>query len=136
MRHSPNQRKRRDIAYICFLIPGACAVLGTIGSLLISGLDIEPGYFGFFVLVPILLISVVALPVAMVLTLIVGRRDPALIALFVASILVFVAGVTGLGGDLFAFNIAPILYGVLVVVLGANWFVVRRKACNESDTAA
>jgi hypothetical protein len=49
-------------------------------------------------------------------------------------LVIFVA--TGLGGDFFRFGIAPVLYGLLVVVLGANWFVVRRKAFSEPDEAA
>jgi hypothetical protein len=136
VRSSPHQRRRRDIAYICFLIPGACAFLGTIGGLIVSGLDIEPAYFGFFVVIPLMLISAVTIPVAIFLTFTNGRRDPALILLLIASIVVVVEGLTGFGGDFLAFNVVPVLYGLLVVVLEANWFLVRRKTYSEPDIAA
>jgi len=136
MRNSPHQRRRHDIAYISFLIPGACAFLGTIGSLIVSELDIEPAYFGFFVVIPLMLISAATIPVAIVLTFTIGRRDPALILLFIASIVVVAEGLTEFGGDFFAFNVIPVLYVLLVVVLEVNWFFFRRKTYNEPDTAA
>jgi hypothetical protein len=136
MPNSPHQRRWRDIAYMCFLIPGACAFLGTIGGLIASWLDIEPAYLGFFVLFPLMLISAVTILVAIVLILTIVRREPALILLFIASIVVVVEGLTEFGGAFFAFNVVPALYGLLVLVLEANWFFVRRKTFNEPGTAA
>jgi hypothetical protein len=136
MQTSPHQRRRRDIAYICFLVPGAAAFLGTIGGLIVSGLDLEAAYFGFFVVIPLMFISAVTIPVAIVLTLTMGRREPSLILLLIASIVVVVAALTEFGGDFFAFNLVPVLYVLIVVALEVNWFFVRRKLFNESDAAA
>jgi hypothetical protein len=136
VRTSLEQRRRCDIAYICFLIPGASALIGTVGGLLVSVLHLEAAYFGFFVLVPLALLSAVTLLIALVLTLMIGRRDHALIAMSIAAVCLVIFVATGLGGDFFLFSIAPVLYGLLVVVLGANWFVVRRKAFSEPDKAA
>ena len=136
MRNSRHQRRQIDIAYICFLIPGVCAFLGTVGVGIgsVLSLDIDPAYFGFFVVMPLGLISAVAIPYAIILTLTVGRRDPALILLFIASIVVVVVGLTEFGSDLFAFAVVPVLYFLLVVALEVNWFFVRRKTYNEADT--
>ncbi len=117
--------KRCNIAYICFLIPGACVFLGTIAPLFPSGI-MEPAYFGFFVLIPLALVSAVTIPVAVVLTFTVGRREPALILLSIATMVVVVEGLSEFGGDL-VFNAVHVLYGLLVVVLEANWFFIRRK---------
>lgn len=91
----------------------------------------EPAYFGFFVLIPLMLVSAVTISVAVVLTFMVGRREPALIVLFIASMTLVVVSLSEFGGDFFAYNVAPVLYGLLVVVLEVNWFFVRRKTSSE-----
>jgi hypothetical protein len=96
----------------------------------------EPAYFGFFVVIPLMFISAVTIPVVTVLTLTIGRREPALILLLIASIVVVVEALTEFGGDFFAFNVVPVLYVLLIAALEVNWFFVRRKLFNESEAAA
>jgi|GEM_PF-5785521 len=136
MQNHSHKLRRLDIAYISFLIPGVCAFLGTIGGVIVSLLDIEPAYFGFFILIPLMFISAVAIPVGIIITLTDSRRDPALILLCISSIVVVVAGLTESGGDFIALNVVPMLYSLLVVILEVSWFFVRRKTYNEANTAA
>jgi len=96
----------------------------------------EPAYFGFFVLIPLMLVSAVTISVAVVLTFMVGRREPALIVLSIASMVLVVVSLSEFDGDFIAFNIVPVVYGLLVIVLEANWFFIRRKTSSEPEKVA
>lgn len=124
---STQLHKRISIAYLCFLIPGACVLLASVAPFFPSGI-MEPAYFGFFVLIPLMLVSAVTIWVAVVLTFMVGRREPALVVLSIASMVLILVSLFEFGGDFFAFNVVPVVYGLLVVVLEVNWFFVRRKS--------
>lgn len=132
---SAQLQKRISIAYLCFLIPGACVLLAAVAPFFPSGI-MEPAYFGFFVLIPLMLVSAVTISVAVALTFMVGRREPALIVLSIASMVLVVVSLSEFGGDFIAFNVVPVVYGLLVVVLEANWFFVRRKTSSKPETAA
>jgi hypothetical protein len=125
-------RKHRDHAYGCFLLIGATALLGSLGSLLPADI-VEPAYFGFFVLIPLALASAVALLAVTVLALIVGRADPVLIALLVitGTVVTFAIAVfsdilpvriDGLATD---FVIAA--YGMATLWICIHWFAARRN---------
>ena len=132
---SAQLQRRISIAYLCFLIPGACVLLAAVAPFFPSGI-MEPAYFGFFVLIPLMLVSAVTISVAVVLTFMVGRREPALIVLSIASMVLVVVSLSEFGGDFFAFNVVPMVYGLLVIVLEANWFFIRRKRSSEPEKAA
>ena len=125
-------QKRRDLAYGCFILPGALNLIGSLSTIVPSG-DIEPAYFGFFFLIPLTLLSVIAVITAGVLTIMIGRQDPILIALLTATLAIFGAmlavasDITFLGiDDVFA-NILSGIYGLFTIGISANWFFVRRK---------
>jgi cytochrome c biogenesis factor len=126
-------RTRRDIAYACFLLIGATALLGSLGSLLPEAL-INPAYLGFFVLIPLTFASAIALVTGAVLALVVGRKDPILITLltFTAIVIAFAIAVFSesmsvrIEGP--ATDVLIVVYGVANLWVCIRWFaVVRRK---------
>jgi hypothetical protein len=122
---SSKNRARNDVAYVCFLIPGLFALFSTIGPMITSDPGVA-GVVGLLVLVPLALAAAVAIPVGIILTF-VGGREP---MLFLLSVLTSVAVVELVGefGGAIVLNAFFGLYGVLVVVLAAAWFLVRRKS--------
>jgi hypothetical protein len=126
-------RRRRDIAYACFLLIGTTALLGSLGSLLPEAL-INPAYFGFFVLIPLTLASAIALFAGTVLALVIGREDFVLITLLAVSGTV-IAFAMAVFGDIVSVNFdGPVtdiliaVYGVATLSVCIRWFsVVRRR---------
>jgi hypothetical protein len=124
-------RRRRDLAYGCFFLPGTTALLGSLGSLFPAAL-VEPAYFGFFVLIPLTLASAIALIAGTILTLTVGRNDPILIALLAATgiIIAFVIAAFSdsmpvrIEGPVVDVSIAA--YGLAALCISIHWFAVRR----------
>ena len=119
-------RIQRSVAYACFLVPGVVVLLSVIAEFVPSGV-MEPAYFGFFVLIPLTLASAIAIPVALVLAFKVGRREPALIVLSVATVLVAAGALSGLG-DGRAMTAVFAVYCLLVAVLEVRWFVFGRRS--------
>jgi len=122
---SQQLRARTSIAYACFLAPGTAALLSTIAPLL-SPRFLDPAYLGFFVLIPLVMVSAVSVPVAIALAFIIGRREPALVALSVATPLLLAAAMTGFG-DGAIMNFAFALYALAALGIICYWFAVRRK---------
>lgn len=124
-------RKRRDRAYGCFVLLGATALIGLLGSR-VPGDVVDPGYVGFFVLIPLTLASAVALVAATVLAWRVGRADPVLFTLWGATVMV-VAFVVAAFGDILplqpegaAVDVLIAAYGLAALAIGLHWFAVRR----------
>jgi hypothetical protein len=123
-------RTPRDIAYACFLLIGATALLGSLGSLLPTSI-VEPAYIGFFVLMPLALASAIALIAGMVCALIVGRDDPILISLVAVTILVIAIAIAAFSDTMVSFE-GPVIdvliavYGFCALCICIYWFAVRR----------
>lgn len=126
MRPPQQQRILAGIAYACFLVPAALVLLGAIADI-VPFRVMEPAYFGFFVLVPLALASALSIPAALILTFMVGRREPALIILSAATVLVAAGALSGVGNGS-AMTAALAVYGLFVAALEARWFFFRRKS--------
>jgi hypothetical protein len=122
---SQQLRARTSFAYACFLAPGTAALLNTIAPLL-SPRFLDPAYLGFFVLIPLVIISAVSIPVAIALTYTIGRKEPALVALSVATPLVLAAALSGFG-DGIIMSSAFALYALSAISLICYWFAVKRR---------
>ena len=122
---SSKNRGRSDIAYVCFLIPGLVALLGTIGPMITSDPGVA-GVVGLVVLVPLALVAAIAIPMGIVLTF-AGGREPMLLLLSVLTIVAVVELLGEFGGAI-VLNVFFGIYGLLTVVLAAAWFLVRRKS--------
>lgn len=121
----------QGLAYACFLLVGATALLGSLGSLLPESV-VEPAYLGFFVLMPLTLASAVALIAGSVLALKVGRSDPILITLLAVTVVV-IAVVMAAYSDVSPVRLDGPVIDVLISVYGLatlgvciHWFAVRR----------
>ena len=117
-------RRRHDRAYLCFLPPGLVYLIAGIASLvpLDSG---EAGGIGFLVLIPLSLLSLVAVPVGIYYTLS-FRRDWILLFLAIATILMLVQLFAEVGPVRLR-NLLGLVYGIAVVVGAGSWFLYRRK---------
>ena len=122
---SQQLRARTSFAYACFLAPGITAFLSTIAPLL-SPRFLDPAYLGFFVVIPLVMVSAVSVPVAIALTFTVGRKEPALVALSAATPLLLAAALTGFG-DGAMMNSAFALYALAAISTILYWFAVKRK---------
>jgi len=83
------------------------------------------GGIGFLVLIPLALITLVSVPFGIYFS-IVLRRDVVLPLLSVLTILMIVEIVTEAGSVTF-YNATGLVYGLLVLVLEASWFLLRRR---------
>jgi hypothetical protein len=124
--------RRRDIAYACFLLIGATALLGSLGSLLPEAL-VEPAYLGFFVLIPLTFASAIALVAGAVLALVVGRKDPILITLLALTAAVIVFAIAVFSDSMSVSIEGPVtdvliaLYGMATLSICIRWFAVVRR---------
>lgn len=125
-------RRRRNIAYACFLLIGATALLGSLGSLLPAAL-VEPAYFAFFVLMPLTLASAIALIAAAALVFVVGRNDPILIMLLTFTGIVITFAIADFSdslpgrSDVPVANVLITVYGLATLWTCIHWFAVRRR---------
>src|SRR5207247_4300290 len=118
------QRATHDAAYGCFVPPGACSLIAGLGSA-ISMDSGTAGGIGFLVLISLALITLVSVPFGIYFS-IVLRRDVVLPLLSVLTILMIVEIVTEAGSVTF-YNATGLVYGLLVLVLEASWFLLRRR---------
>lgn len=96
----------------------------------------DPGAFGFLILIPLTLASGIALIVGTVLTLMVGRSDSTLLALLAGAVIVIAIAIFAFSDSL-PFNIDGLFidvliaaYGLTAICLSSYWLAVRR---NRSD---
>jgi hypothetical protein len=122
---SEQLKNRATGAYACFLAPGTAAIFSTTAPLL-SPRFLEPAYLGFFVLIPLVLLSALTVPVAMFFTYQIGRSEPALVALSLATPALLTAALTEVG-DGTVMNVAMALYGFASVSAICYWFAVKRR---------
>ncbi|HAB18497.1 MAG TPA: hypothetical protein DCE44_18905 [Verrucomicrobiales bacterium] len=94
---------------------------------------------GFFILIPLTLISAIAVIKAVVLTFMIGRQEPLLIALLVATLTITALMVADASDNpLFGIegkwlNILGGIYGLFTLGTTARWFLVRRKTLQGDD---
>ena len=122
---SQQLNRRTSVAYVCFLAPGVAALLSTIAPLL-SPRFMDPAYLGFFVLIPLVMLSALTVPVAIFITYKFGRSEPALVALSVMTPLLLAAALAEVG-DGTAMNVAVAFYGVYSIAAICHWFAVKRS---------
>ena len=133
--HTPPPLSDRDLAYRRFVFPGALATLGSLSAIF----PVEPAYIGFFILMPLTLISAIAVIQAAVLTIMIGRQEPLLIVLLVATLAitgVMIADasdhpILGIEGKII--DILGGIYGVFTLGATASWFLVRRRALQRDE---
>ncbi len=122
---SQQLKNRATVAYACFVAPGTAAFLSTAAPLL-SPRFLDPAYLGFFVLIPLFLLSALTVPIAMFLTYQIGRSEQALVALSVATPLLLAAALTEVG-DGTVMNVAIALYGLASISAICYWFAIKRR---------
>lgn len=106
---------QRDIAYACFLVVGVAGACGTLAT-----------WYPGFILVALWLVlpALVAMPVGIVLS--IGCWRDGLLPVLSALTIAFVIEVATEAGSVEFYNASTALYGVLVVVIVASWFLFRR----------
>jgi hypothetical protein len=82
------------------------------------------GGIGFLVLIPLALIALISAPFGVYLS-VVLRQDAVLPLLSILTILMLVELLTEAGSVKF-YNASVLVYGILVLVLEASWFLLRR----------
>jgi len=129
----PEASKNRllvDLAYICFLMPGTCALIDTVGFGVLGNSNFATG-LSLMVLIPLAIASLVAVPVGVILSIMVGR-ELTLIVLSILSVVVVVVVIGEYGNSTLRNSLLGV-YGLLAFVLPACWFVVRRKRFQTRD---
>jgi hypothetical protein len=124
MNDTAARRRAHDLTYACFLPLGLVGLVSGVASLLPldSG---TAGGIGLLLLVPLALMSMVTAPIGVYRTL--GfRHDAALWTLSLITVLMVVQLFAELG-PVQVQNLVWLGYGVLVFLLQASWFLVRRR---------
>jgi hypothetical protein len=119
-------RSKYDLAYGCFLLCGASALV--VGVLSATPMDSgAAGGLGFLVAIPLALASIVALVVGIVLALLLWKHWPLL--LLAGMTILFVTEIVTEAGPVAFYNAVPLLYGIGSLVICGIWFsVLRAKA--------
>ena len=118
------QRAKHDAAYGCFVPPGACSLIAALASAIPMDSGTAGG-IGFLVLMPLALLALVSVPFGIYLSMVL-RRDVILPLLSLLTILMVVEVATEAGSVTF-YNATGVVYGLLVLVLEASWFLLRRR---------
>jgi hypothetical protein len=117
-------KRKYDIAYGSFAFVGVTSLI--VGLLSFVPMDTATaGGLGFLVLIPLSIISLAAILVGFVYTIILFRHRR-LIILSLLSILFLIEAVAEYGSPLF-YSFVPLLYGLIVCAFSFAWFFVRRK---------
>jgi len=118
--------RKHDMAYACFLVPWAAAVIGVIPNV-VKISDANAAGIGFFVLIPLSMLALVTVPVGIFYS-IVFWRDGVLPLLSIVTI--------GMMAIIFGTDLADYygwLYAVLVMILEGSWFLLRRRKFKGND---
>jgi predicted Na+-dependent transporter len=118
------QRNKHDIAYGCFLAPAAVSLIAAVASAIPMDSGTAGG-IGFLVLIPLAIVALVAVPIGVFYS-VVFWRDGVLPLLSILTILMVAEAVTEAGSVEF-YNATGLVYGILVLVLEASWFLLRRR---------
>ena len=116
-------RRKHDVAYGCFLIPGvACVVAAIAGAF--SMKDENAAAIGFFVLIPLTLVALAAVPIGIFYSIVLWRDCvlPLLSIFTITLVVIFLAGGESM------MELGGLIYGILVLILEASWFFLRRRA--------
>ena len=118
-----DRRRQCDFAYACFLFSG----VSWLATGIVTAIPFDEGtatLLGLMVLAPLILLSVMAMIVGLVLSVLV-RRWP-LVVLAAMSVLA-VAEFVGEYGPVAFYNVVPIVYGLVVVAISGRWFLILRR---------
>ncbi|MBR9910652.1 MAG: hypothetical protein GYB33_09925 [Gammaproteobacteria bacterium] len=119
-----NQLKRKhDIAYACFIPPGLVYLIGGIAPYLAMDTGTAGGV-GFLILIPLALAVLASVPLGLYYSLLFWR-DRVLVFLAVITLIMLVQLFAELGSVKFR-NLVGLLYGVTVLLIETNWFLMRR----------
>jgi hypothetical protein len=116
-------RRKRDIAYSCFLIPGAACVTAAIAGAFPMK-DGNAAAIGFFILIPLTLVALAAIPIGIFYSIVLWRDG----VLPFLSIFTLILVVIFLAGGESMMELSGWIYGILVLILEASWFFLRRRA--------
>lgn len=121
------QRRKRDIAYGCFLFPAAAGLIEWM--LRATPIDKEAAaVLAFLVLVPLTIAALAAIAIGVFLAIVLWR-DGVLPILSILTILA-VAEIATEAGSVQFYNATGPIYGTLVLLLEATWFLLRRRRIN------
>ena len=113
----------QDLAYACFIPPGIVTLISALATLTSVSNDLA-ALVWLFLLLPSTLVTLASVPTGIYLS-IVHRRDIILLLLSTLTILVAVVGATE-GVPVAFSNATEWVYLVLVTILEASWFLIRR----------
>ena len=125
-------KRKHDIAYGCFLVPwAACLVAATTPT--------DIGTVGFFVLLPLMMGSLAAIPFGVYYSIVLWRDvvPPLLSILTIIMVVIVVTAVydqmalgsvTESAESYAALNGRLVLIGIPVLILEGSWFFWRRRA--------
>ncbi len=123
--------RKHDLAYAAFLPPAILGIISGIASLVPMNTGTAGG-IGLLLLVPLALAALVSVPFGLYSAMAL-RRDAALVALAVATVLMLIQLFAELGSVKFQNALWPI-YGALVLALEALWFLFRRRRYYATST--
>lgn len=115
-------RSKHDIAYGCFLVPMAACLIAAIGGAVRMN-DANAAGIGFFVLIPLTLASLAAIPVGVFYSIL--CRDGFVLLLSALTLILIAAFIAG-AESIMEFGGA--VYGILVLIIEGRWWFFRRRA--------
>jgi len=114
-------RSKHDIAYGCFLVPVALGLTGVVAERVPMN-DANAAGIGFFILIPLTLAALAATVIGVFCSIVLWRDGVlpflSVLTLLMATLLFLETGKTWVYG---------LIYGILVLLLEASWFFVRRR---------
>jgi len=114
-------RSQHDLAYGCFLVPMAACLTAAIGGAVRMS-DANAAGIGFFVLIPLTLASLAAIPVGVFYSIL--CKDGFLLLLSTLTLILIAAFI---GGAESIMEFGGAVYGILVLIVEARWWFFRRR---------
>src|ERR1043166_9271194 len=114
-------KRKHDIAYSCFLVPAALCLIAAIANAVQMN-DANAALIGFFVMIPVTLVALVTTLIGVFYS-IVFWRDGVLPMLSVLTLIM----ITVVLLEASKIELYGLIYGILVLVLEASWFLKRRR---------
>jgi hypothetical protein len=124
MNNRHTKLKSYDIAYSSFLICGVVVLLTAITSLIPMSTG-TAGSIGFLILIPLSIISAIALLVGLLYAIRLRQHMP-LTVLAILSVLFVVEVISEFGPSLF-YNSVNWIYGSIAIFMPLWWFFIKRK---------
>jgi len=129
------QRRKRDIAYACFLPSGLVSLIDSLRAFVAGSPATVPYGDWLGILTLLMLVGVVMTPVGLYYSVMLWR-DGALLVLSILTLFMVATAVTTDADSMAFYDAMSVVHGVGVLIVVSSWFLLRRRRVGEGEKGA